>query len=170
MKTSDKPLEQRIHDIRGKRVMLDSDLADIYGVPTKRLNEQVRRNLGRFPADFMFQLTAQEAVAASRSQFATLKRGQNIKYLPHAFTEHGAVMLASVLNTPVAVSASVRVVRAFLLLRHALAAHEDLRRRVDLHDELLVSHDADLRRLARALQAFSARSRPPRRIGFRPID
>lgn len=168
MNASETNLERRIHLVRGKRVMLDSDLADVYGVPTKRLNEQVRRNLGRFPEDFMFQLTRGEAAAltGSRSQSATLKRGHNIKYLPHAFSEHGAVMLASVLNTPVAVKASVRVVRAFLWLREALADRADLRRRVDLHDEFLISHDADLGRLARAFKAFSGRSRRTRRIGF----
>lgn len=170
MKATETELERRILLIRGSRVMLDSDLAAIYGVPTKRLNQQVRRNLGRFPDDFMFQLTEKEvaALAGSRSQSATLKRGQNIKYLPHAFTEHGAVMLASVLNTAIAVKASVRVVRAFLWLRQALVAHEELRRRVDLHDELLLSHDADLRRLARAFKAFAAVPSPRRRIGFAP--
>lgn len=168
MKTSKSISERQIHLLRGKRVMLDSDLAEIYGVPTKQLNQQVRRNIGRFPDDFMFQLTQKEvlSLAGSRSQIATLKRGHNVKYLPHAFTEHGAVMLASVLNTPVAVKASVRVVRAFLWLRQALVVHDDLRRRVDLHDELLLSHDADLRRLARAFKAYSGRSDPPRRIGF----
>lgn len=170
MKTSKAALERRIHLIRGKRVMLDSDLAEVYGVPTKRLNQQVRRNLGRFPDDFMFRLTRKEAdsTACSRSPNAALKRGENIKHLPHAFTEHGAVMLASVLNTPVAVKASVRVVRAFLWMRQALAAQDDLRRRVDHHDELLIAHDADLRRLAGALKAFSGRPKPPRRIGFAP--
>lgn len=164
MKTSRTSLERRIRLIRGKRVMLDSDLAEAYGVRTKRLNEQVRRNVGRFPEDFMFRLSEKE-MGGMRSQFATASR-RNVRHRPFAFTEHGAVMLASVLNTPTAVKASVRVVRAFLWLRQALAAREDLRRRVDLHDELLLSHDADLRRLARALRAFSGRSRPARRIGF----
>ena len=112
-----------IHEIRGERVMLDSDLARIYGVTTKRLNEQVKRNVDRFPDDFAFQLIKEEAAgsnrsqfatSSSRSQFATLKRGQNIKYLPHVFTEHGAIMAANVLNSKQAVEMSVFVVRAFV--------------------------------------------------------
>ena len=100
--------------MRGRRVMLDVDLAAVYGVAPKRLNEQVRRNRGRFPDDFAFQLTLDEArvVLASRSQIATLKRGQNLKYAPYVFTEHGAVMLAAVLNSPIAIDASIQVVRA----------------------------------------------------------
>src|SRR6266496_4898543 len=106
-------VEQTILQIRGEKVLLAADLAKLYFVTTKRLNEQVKRNLERFPADFMFQLTREEAelVRCSRSQFATLKRGQNIKYLPYAFTEHGAIMAANVLNSERAVQASVAVVR-----------------------------------------------------------
>jgi hypothetical protein len=94
-----------IFTIRGQRVILDADLARIYGVPTKRLNEQVRRNADRFPPDFMIQLTPSETkeVQCLRSQFATLKRGQHIKYLPHVFSENGAIMAATVLNSPKAV-------------------------------------------------------------------
>ena len=94
-------LETLIHEIRGQKVMIDSDLARIYGVATKALNQAVKRNRDKFPADFMFRLTAKEArgIQRSRSQFVTLKRGQNIKYLPSAFTEHGAIMAANVLNS-----------------------------------------------------------------------
>src|SRR5712691_7782335 len=108
--------------------MLDVDLAAVYGVAPKRLNEQVRRNRGRFPDDFVFQLTLEEArvVVASRSQFATLNRGQNLKYAPHVFTEHGAVMLAAVLNSPIAIDASIQVVRAFVRLRAMVTRHEEL--------------------------------------------
>jgi hypothetical protein len=102
-----------IHVIRGQRVMLDADLAARYGVTTKRLNEQARRNRDRFPEDFMFQLTVREA-GLLRSQIATSKPGRGgRRFRAHAFTEHGAVMLASVLNTPIAVAASLQVVRAF---------------------------------------------------------
>jgi hypothetical protein len=109
-------IENAIYLIRGQRVILDRDLAVLYGVTPKRLNEQVKRNPHRFPPDFMFQLTMDEAkeVVASRSQFATLNRGQNIKYAPYAFTEHGALMVANVLNSSVAVEASVAVIRAFI--------------------------------------------------------
>ena len=113
--------------------MLDRDLADLYGVTVIRMNEQVRRNLDRFPEDFVFQLTLEEAgaVFASRSQFAILKRGQNLKYAPFVFTEHGAVMLASVLKSPVAVQASIQVVRAFIRLRELLATHRDLAHKLE---------------------------------------
>src|ERR1700693_58532 len=125
-------IEQRIFVLRGHRVMLDRDLAELYGVVLKRLNEQVKRNQDRFPDDFMFQLTSEEgkAVTLSRSQIATLKRGENIKYQPYAFTEHGAVMLANVLRSPVAVRASIQVVRAFVNLRRTLATHKDLARKI----------------------------------------
>src|SRR5271169_5646346 len=111
-------IERQILVLRGHRVMLDRDLAEIYGVKLKRLNEQVKRNRDRFPDDFMFQLTLEEGklVILSRSQIATLKRGENVKYRPHVFTEHGAVMLANVLRSPVAVRASIQVVRAFVNL------------------------------------------------------
>jgi ORF6N domain len=103
---------------RGQRVLLDAELAALYGVTTKRFNEQVRRNRERFPEDFMFQLTPEES-ASLRSQFATLEggRGQHRKYLPYAFTEHGAIMAATILNSPQAVEMSVYVVRAFVQLR-----------------------------------------------------
>jgi hypothetical protein len=126
-------VEQRILFIRGQKVMLDSDLAELYQVSTKRLNEQVKRNAKRFPEDFMFKLTLEEStdLLSSRSQFATLKRGQNIKYVPYAFTEHGAVMLAAVLNSPVAVEASIQVVRAFVRLRSILSAHKELAEKLE---------------------------------------
>ena len=128
-KTAIVPVEQiasRIFLMRGHRVMLDSDLARLYRVSTKRLNEQVKRNQRRFPADFMFRLTHRETQAL-RSQFATSKpqRGGR-RYVPQVFTEHGAAMLASVLNSPVAVQASIRVVRAFIQLREFLGTQHKL--------------------------------------------
>src|SRR5213593_202721 len=114
-------LESAIHLIRGHRVMLDSDLAAIYGVTTKRLNEQLKRNRPRFPDDFAFQLTLQEFTNL-RSQSATSKGRGGRRYLPWVFTEHGALMLANVLNSDVAIQASVRVVRAFVRLRQMVAA------------------------------------------------
>jgi len=118
-------IEGKIFVLRGHRVMLDRDLAELYGVPLKRLNEQVKRNQNRFPDDFMFQLTLEEgkAVLALRSQFATLKRGEHLKYAPRVFTEHGAVMLANVLKSGLAVRASIQVVRAFVHLRQFLATN-----------------------------------------------
>ena len=115
-------IEQIILLIRGEKVILDADLARPYGVPTKRLNEQVKRNAERFPSDFVFKLTQEEAWEwfYSRSQIATLKRGSNIKYLPYAFTEHGAIMAANVLSSKLAIEMSIFVVRAFVHLRKLL--------------------------------------------------
>ena len=116
--------------LRGQRVILDEDLAAVFGVSTKRLNEQIRRNLERFPEDFLFQLSDQE-LSDLRSQIATSKEGRGgRRYKPYAFTEHGAVMAANVLNSPLAIQASVVVVRAFIKLREAFIEQEDLKRRL----------------------------------------
>ena len=160
-------LEAAIHLIRGQRVMLDSDLAAIYQVTTKRLNEQVRRNISRFPEDFAFQLTVEE-LTNLRSQIATSSFHGGRRYRPWVFTEHGAIMLASVLNSDIAVQASVRVVRAFVRLREMVAANaqlaanlEELERRLDSHDEAIANLFAALRQLLEPPEA------PKRReIGF----
>jgi hypothetical protein len=150
--------------------MLDRDLAALYGVALKRLNEQVKRNRERFPDDFMFQLTLEEgkAVVLSRSQIATLKRGQNIKYRPYVFTEHGAVMLANVLRSSVAIRASIQVVRAFANLRRMLATHDDLARKIDAIERRVGKHDAELQEVLRMLRKLlAAPPAPPRRpLGF----
>jgi len=159
-------VEGAIYLIRGQRVMLDSDLAAIYGVTTKRLNEQLRRNRKRFPQDFAFQLTTEE-FRNLRSQFATSKGRGGRRYFPWVFTEHGAIMLASVLNSDIAVQASVRVVRAFVRLREMLAANaqlaaklEELERRLDSRDEAIVDLFAALKRL------LEPEPKPKREIGF----
>jgi hypothetical protein len=155
---------------RGQRVILDADLARIYGVPTKRLNEQVKRNAKRFPPDFMFRLTDEEVEEwrRSRSQFATLKRGQNIKYLPLAFTEHGALMAANVLNSERAVEMSVYVIRAFVRMHAEFAGHQDLVKRLAEIERTLIGHDGALRDLyAKLRPLLLAPPVPPRRrIGF----
>lgn len=157
--------------------MLDSDLAQIYGVTTKRLNEQVSRNRRRFPDDFMFRLNAEEAVAL-RSQNATLEtgRGRHRKYLPYVFTEYGAVMLSSVLSTPIAVEASVQIARAFVKLREVLASHRELASKLETIERHLASHDAELGEHASNLRvvfdAIRKLMTPPRKtrkqIGFKP--
>jgi hypothetical protein len=121
-------IERRIVPLRGHRVMLDRDLAILYGVETRTLNQAVKRNLDRFPPDFMFRLTSKAALEQmpSRSQSVILKRGQNVKHLPYVFTEHGAVMLANVLKSAPAVRASIQVVRAFVRIRQRLVTHEVL--------------------------------------------
>ena len=169
------PTQHTARDIlvlRGQRVIIDGDLAALYGVTTKRFNEQVRRNRERFPEDFMFQLTAQEA-AALRSQFATLKtgRGQHRKYLPYAFTEHGAIMAASVLNSPRAVEMSVYVVRAFVRLREMLASNRELARQfAQLEarlDKKLADHDEAIAAILSAIRQLMNPPSPRRRpIGF----
>ena len=165
-------IERCIHLVRGQKVMLDVDLAAIYGVPAKRLNEQVKRNRGRFPQDFMFQLTGEE-VAILRSQFATSRGGWGgRRYPPYVFTEHGAVMLASVLNSPTAVKASILVVRAFIKLRETLVAHKELAHKLaDLERRLehrLDKHDSAIKELFEAIrQLMEPPEEPPKeRIGF----
>lgn len=138
-------------------------------MPLKRLNEQVKRNRNRFPDDFMFQLTMEEgkAALASRSQFATLKRGEHLKYAPHVFTEHGAVMLANVLKSAVAVRASIQVVRAFVRLRQFLATNAKLARQIEALEEKVGKHDTDLQAILDMLRNLLEPAPPPRRpFGF----
>jgi len=150
--------------VRNQKVIVDRDLAEIYGVETRRLNEQVKRNPDRFPEDFMFQLTKEESVfwARSRSQIAILKRGKNIKYLPYAFTEHGAIMAANVLNSPQAVRMSVFVVRAFVKLREMLATHKELAHKLAALERKLQNHDESIRSLVVAIrQLYPVRDHRP---------
>jgi len=161
-------IEQRILTIRGQKVMLDSDLARLYGVPTKRLNEQVRRNLERFPPDFMFQLSVEEA-SALRSQFATSKLGRGgRRYLPYAFTEHGAIMLANVLNTPRAAEVSVYVVRAFVRLRQLAGTNVAMAEKLAELERRVMGHDDAIRSLVRTIrQLMEPPDKTRRSIGFR---
>lgn len=125
------PLDNKIYLVRGQKVMLDSDLAEVYGVETKMLNRAVKRNENRFPEDFMFQLTDEE-IENMRFQIGTaLAPKRNARFRPYVFTEHGAVMLASVLNSPAAIEASLQVVRAFVRLRTILAEHKELAAKIE---------------------------------------
>jgi len=154
--------------VRGQRVILDRELAAIYGSTTKRLNEQVKRNRDRFPEDFMFQLTAEEA-DRSRSQIATLKngRGQNIKYRPYVFTEHGAIQAANVLNSPRAIAMGVYVVRAFVQLRELLASKTALVRKLNELEDKLKNHDEAITAILSAIRELMNPPPPKRRpIGF----
>ena len=156
-------LDRSILIIRGQKVMIDADLAELYGVPTKRLNEQVRRNADRFPADFMFQLTEDEKqqVVANCDHLQKLKYSANP---PYAFTEHGAVMLAAVLNSPVAVQASIQVVRAFVRIRQLLSTNNDLARRMATLEK---KYDARFKAVFDAIkQLMSSDEKPKRKIGF----
>ncbi|HKV47905.1 MAG TPA: ORF6N domain-containing protein [Candidatus Acidoferrales bacterium] len=160
-------IESRILLIRGEKVILDSDLAELYGVTTKRLNEQVKRNKDRFPADFMFQLNLAE-VDHLRSQSATSKspRGGR-RYRPYAFTEHGAIMAASVLNTPQAVEVSVYVVRAFIKLRETISTHKELARKFGELEQRMETQDEDIAAVFEAIrQLMEPPDKPAKRIGF----
>ena len=170
----------RILSLRGQRVIVDADLAALYGVSTKRLNEQVKRNAERFPADFMFRLTAEETEALNRSQFATgSQKHRDPRYPPFAFTEHGAMMAGFMLNSPHAVEVSVYVVRAFVRLREALASSHELAVKLDAlehktellsleHETFAGNTRAQLKQVFDALrQLMTPPVEPPKRpIGF----
>jgi hypothetical protein len=182
-----KPIESLIITLRGTRVILDADLAELYSVPTKRLNEQLKRNADRFPEDFMFQLTADEwrnlksQIANSSlrtpdssgspnwSQIATSSRKhRGAAYRPRAFTEHGAIMAATILNSPEAVAMSVFIVRAFVQMREALTANAAILKRLAEIDKSLMIHDVALRDVYKKLLPLltPAPENPRRRIGF----
>jgi len=184
-----KPISSLIFNLRGQKVILDADLAELYGVPTRVFNQAVKRNMERFPDDFCFQLTAsewdnlksqivtssleviqKERVVPNWSQFATSSHGGRRK-LPHAFTEHGAIMAATVLNSPEAVAMSVFVVRAFMQMREHLVANVAVLKRMAEIDNTLLKHDSELRVIWKKLQPLLAPppEPPPRRIkGFNP--
>ena len=153
------------------KVMLDADLAELYGVPTGRLNEQVKRNIDRFPPEFMFLLTKQEAESL-RSQTAILKRGrgQHRKYLPYVFTEHGAIMAASVLDSERAVQVSIYVVRAFVQLREMLSSNKALARKLNELERKLTTHDHAITELIEAIRQLMTPPEPKKKrpIGFAP--
>jgi len=167
-------IENKIYLIRGVKVMLDKDLAKLYQVETRILNQAVKRNLDRFPSDFMFQLNNKEinAILHSRSQFVTLKRGQNIKYLPYVFTEQGVAMLSAVLKSKRAVDMSIAIVRAFIRLREMLATHKKLLAEFEKFKKIQKSHG---QHIINILNVISQLINPPvnknkEPIGFRPKD
>ena len=172
MKHHPVPGAPRIFAARGKRVILDADLAELYGVPTKRLNQQVRRNLDRFPPDFAFVLSREEWDSL-RLQIATLKsgRGGHRKFLPYAFTEHGALMAAGVLDSKRAIEVSIYVVRTFVAMRQALANSAELSRRLDELERSLegrfAKQDETIAEIMAAIRALMNPPGPkPRPIGF----
>jgi ORF6N domain len=168
-----KRIEHSIYVIRGEKVMLDRDLAELYGVPTKAFNQAIKRHAERFPADFMFQLRADEARAwwaqvtssSLRSQIVTLKRGEHLKYRPYAFTEHGILMLSSVLNSQQAIQVNIEIMRAFVKLRQMLASNLELSRRLD---ELENKYDRHFKVVFAAIRRLMLPpSSPRKKIGFR---
>src|SRR5208282_858087 len=151
-----------IHEVRNRRVIIDADLAKIYGVTTKRLNEAVKRNRERFPSDFAFQLTRQE-VGNLRSQFATASK-RNVRFIPYAFTEHGAIMAATVLNSSQAVQMSLFVVRAFVKMRDTLGSHRELARKLE---ELEKKYDTQFKVVFEAIrQLMRAPESPRKQLGI----
>jgi hypothetical protein len=170
-------IENRIYWIRGKRVMFDSDLAELYGVTTKVLNQAVKRNRSRFPEDFMFRLNMTESVllnrsqivtgevGPSRSQFVTLKRGQNIKYLPYVFTEQGVAMLSSVVNSERAIQVNIQIMRTFTKIREMLTSNKELREKIE---KLERKYDAQFKIVFEAIkQLLTPEEKPKNKIGFR---
>lgn len=159
-------IKEKIYIIRGKKVMFDKDLAMLYGVPTHRLNEAVKRNLKRFPEDFMFQLDKEETTIFSRSQIAILKegRGSNIKYLPIVFTEQGIAMLSSVLNSDRAIDINIQIIRIFTKLREMIDSYKELREKVE---EMETNNETNFREIFRIIKLLITEKRKPKHpIGF----
>lgn len=166
-------LEILILNLRGQKVLLDADLAAIYGLPTKALNQAVKRNADRFPEDFCFQLSTEEWEALNRSQIVTgSQKHRDPRFLPRAFTEHGALMAANVLNSPEAVKMSVHVVRAFIKQRELIAGQADILKKLAQIDATLLQHDEALRIIWQELQPLLApQPEPPKpEIGFHVRD
>jgi len=160
-------IEKAISLIRGQKVMLDADLAELYGVETKVLVQAVKRNIGRFPEDFMFQLN-QEEFAILRSQFVTSSNWGGRRYRPYAFTEQGVAMLSSVLRSQRAIQVNIEIMRAFIRLRQMLASHADLARKLDALEK---KYDAQFRQVFEAIRRLMIPPEPKRRpIGFRKGD
>ena len=160
-------IQQCILLIRGEKVIIDADLAEFYGVSTKRLNEQVKRNKARFPDDFMFQLSAEEKskVVVNCGHLSKLKYS---KALPYAFTEHGSIMAASVLNSQRAIEISVYIIRAFVKIRRMIAENKELSRRIVQIERHLADHDEQIIELVKAIKQLLKPDPPPkkRRIGY----
>ena len=160
-------VESRILFLRKRRVILDVDLAELYGVPVKQLNQQVKRNPDRFPSDFVFQLGTKEQ-SVLRSQIVTSKKGRGgRRYAPYAFSEHGAIMAATVLNSERAVQMSLFVVRAFVKVREMLAANRQIAAKIGELEQRLDTHDASIQDLIDAIRELMIPPEAPRRkIGF----
>lgn len=160
-------IESRILVLRRNKVILDTDLAELYGVPVKRLNEQVKRNRDRFPSDFMFRISARE-YDVLRSQSATSKTGRGgRRFLPYAFTEHGAIMAATVLNSQRAIEMSLFVVRAFVRMREMLLHNRQIAAKIEQLENRLDKHDTDLQEIVEAIKELMIPPEGSRhRIGF----
>jgi hypothetical protein len=166
LKAGDQEIAEKIYLIRGHKIMLDKDLAEMYGVETKRLIEQVNRNALRFPPEFMFRLTNEE-FDVLRSQFATSKRGGR-RYAPYVFTEHGILMLSSVLNSKQAITMSIKIIEVFVKFREMLISHKDLLLKFEQLEKLVIHHDDDIQSIFQALKQLIQQKNEPREpIGFK---
>jgi len=172
---AEEAIVNKIYLIRGRKVMLDYDLANMYAVETKQLKRQVRRNMERFPTDFMFELTFQE-YESLRSQFGTLKRGEHSKYVPMAFTEQGVAMLSSVLSSSTAIEVNIQIIRVFTKIREMLSTHKDILVKLEqIEKELLKQgvrmneHESDIQAIFQVLKNLveEPAEKPRPRVGFR---
>lgn len=161
----DEAIINKIYVIRGQKVMIDRDLAEMYGVETRRLKEQVRRNINRFPQSFMFELTKEEHITL-RSQFATLKRGQHSKYPPFVFTEHGILMLSSVLNSETAIKMSVQIIETFVQLRKLANNYEEIMNKIQ---QMESSYNEQFSEIYEVLQRLLSKpeEKPRTQIGYK---
>ena len=162
-------IERKIYLIRGQKIILDNDLADLYGVSIRVLNQAVKRNLNRFPEDFMFQLTKEEDESL-RSQFVILKRerGKHRKYLPHAFTEQGIAMLSGVLSSDRAVHVNIAIMRAFVKLREMISLNKELAHKLMQLERKIEKHDTEIKVIFDAIRQLMATPEPKeKKIGFR---
>ena len=164
---ADEVVMRKIYVIRGQKVMIDRDLAALYGYETKRMNEQVKRNLERFPTSFMFQLTAKEEEYL-RSQIATANVSAKIRTLPYAFTEHGVLMLASILKSETAIKASVHIIEVFVRLREMVLTHKDILLKLEQLEKQQATQDTSIQQLLQYIKLFMADKQKPRpQVGFK---
>jgi len=164
---SDKEIENKIYLVRGQKVMLDNDLAELYEVDTKRLNEQVKRNIDRFPKDFMFQLNEKE-VDILRSQIATSSSWGGRRTLPYVFTEHGVLMLSSVLNSPRAVQVNIRIMRIYVKIRELISLNKDILFKLEKIEKNISRHDEEIQLVFKYLKQLLNNPDPPRKkIGYK---
>lgn len=164
---SEEAIYSQIYVIRKHKVMLDFDLASLYEVEAKHLKRQVRRNIARFPEDFMFELTRDE-YSSLRSQFGTLKRGQHSKYLPYAFTEQGVSMLSSVLNSPRAIAVNIQIMRLFVKMRQLIIGYKDLLKKIEKVEKAQMESNEDIASIYRIIKELlepAIKDRPP--VGFK---
>ena len=167
IKVSEEIILEKIYVIRRQKAMLDKDLAEMYGVEVKRLNEAVKRNSTRFPEDFMFQLSKDEDDAL-RSQFATLKRGGHSKYFPYVFTEQGVAMLSSILNSETAIQVNIQIIRLFTKMKQLILDNKDLWMKIERIEQHLIKHDEEIKTVFAYLKKLLIQENKPRNpIGFR---